>query len=243
MEVMPLADRQLARNNRAKASHSQTARQALAAVSPRGLFDSVQPENARLMLLAAVSAFARHGYHATTTREIASILGLSPAAVYAHFPTKADLLYEASLRANEDVRNLLKEVITQEREPVAVIAAIVRASVLWHAEEHIFANAVNSNFRALDEERLAPIMKLRREVTATVQHEIRKGVSSGVFRPLDIKGATIALLRMVDVASWYSDKGPMSPEQLADIYVDLILHMLCAEPADMPPARSIQPGS
>jgi hypothetical protein len=110
------------------------------------------------------------------------------------------------------------------------IAAVVRVSVLWHAEEHVFANAINSNFRALDEEHLAPIMTMRREVTAMVQNEIKRGVKTGVFRALDIKGATIALLRMVDVAPWYSEKGPMSPERLADVYVDLIMHMLCADP-------------
>jgi hypothetical protein len=44
---------------------------------------------------------------------------------------------------------------------------------------------------------------------------------------------------MADVVSSYSDKGPM--RQLADIYVDLILHMLCAEPADITPSRFISP--
>lgn len=222
--------RELAKSNSTARSRLKS-RAALEAVSPRGLFDGVQPDNARLILLAAVAAFARRGYHATTTREIASALELSPAAVYSHFPTKADLLYEASLRGNEAILGLLKEAIAEVETPLERIAAVVRVSVLWHAEEHVFANAVNSNFRALDADHLAPIMKLRREVTAMVQTEIRRGVKSGVFRPLDIKGATIGLLRMVDVAPWYSEKGPMTPARLADVYVDLILHMLCADPA------------
>jgi AcrR family transcriptional regulator len=91
------ARRELAKNNSTKTSRRKS-REALETVSPRGLFDNVQPGNARLILLAAISAFARHGYHATTTREIASALDLSPAAVYSHFPTKADLLFEATLR-------------------------------------------------------------------------------------------------------------------------------------------------
>jgi AcrR family transcriptional regulator len=209
---------------------SGASREALEAISPSGLFDHIQPENARLILLAAVAAFARHGYHATTTREIAGALHLSPAAVYSHFPTKADLLFEASLRGNEEILRQLKEAVGQVDDATERITAIVRVSVLWHANGHVFTHAINSNFRALDDERLEPIMKLRREVTAMVQKEIKRGVRSGVFRPLDIRGATTALLRMVDVAPWYSERGPMSPERLADIYVDLILHMLCAEP-------------
>lgn len=221
------ARRELAKNGKTSSSRRKS-REALEALSPRGLFDNIEPDNARLILLAAIAAFARHGYHATTTREIASALDLSPAAVYSHFPTKADLLFEASLRGNEEIVRLLKEALANAEGPVDRISAIVRASVLWHAEEHVSANAINSNFRSLDKEHLGPIMKLRREVTAMVQSEIKRGVKSGVFRQLDIKGATVALLRMVDVAPWYSEKGPMTPERLADVYLDLIMHMLCA---------------
>ena len=221
-----------ARREAAKAARGRSRTksvEALEAVDPRGLFKNVEPENARLMLLAAIVAFSRRGYHATTTREIASALNLSPAAVYSHFPTKADLLFEASLRGNQEIVRVLKQAIAGTTTPIERVTAIVRASVKWHAEEHVSANAINSNFRALDADRLAVIMKLRREVTAMVQTEIKRGVKAGVFRDLDVKGATVALLRMVDVAPWYSEKGPMSPERLADVYVDLVLHMLCAD--------------
>lgn len=206
----------------------EASRAALEDAYPQGLFDDVQPENARLMLLAAINAFARHGYHATTTREIANALHLSPAAVYSHFPTKADLLFEATLRGNREILERLKVAVAEAEDPVGRIEAIVRVSVLWHAGHHVFAHAINSNFRALDEARLAPILTLRRSVTTLVQTQIRRGVAEGVFRQVDIKGATIALLRMVDVAPWYSEKGPLTPERLADVYVDLILHMLGA---------------
>jgi len=192
------------------------------------LLDSVEPLNARLILLAAVAAFARHGYHATTTREIAAALELSPAAIYSHYPTKADLLFEVSLRGNDDVLQLLREAVRSADSPVERIASIVRVSVRWHAEEHTFANAINTNIRALDRDHLDPIIKIRKKVTELVLGEIQRGVKTGDFRVADVKGATIALLRMVDVSPWYSEQGSMSPQRLADVYVDLILNMLCA---------------
>ncbi len=219
--------RELAKTGRTPSSRRKS-REALEALSPRRLFDNIEPDNARLILLAAIGVFAGRGYHAATTREIASALDLSPAAVYSHFPTKADLLFEVSLRGNAEIVRLLKVAVADVEGPVERITAIVRASVLWHAEEHISANAINSNFRFLNEEQLAPIMKLRREATAMVQSEIKRGVKAGVFRQLDVKGATIALLRMVDIAPWYSETGPMTPERLAEVYIDLILHMLSA---------------
>ena len=117
----------------------------------------------------------------------------------------------------------------------------LRSPTAWPApprsmRRHAFASRISTHacvsltiMRAGIPSERAVIMKLRREVTAMVQTEIKRGVKAGVFRDLDVKGATVALLRMVDVAPWYSEKGPMSPERLADVYVDLILHMLCAD--------------
>src|SRR5690606_25495504 len=43
-------------------------------------------EVARRLVASAVESFARRGYHATTTRDISVGAGLSPAALYVHFP-------------------------------------------------------------------------------------------------------------------------------------------------------------
>ncbi|WP_309117844.1 helix-turn-helix domain-containing protein, partial [Saccharothrix sp.] len=48
------------------------------------------------MLIAAAAAFAGRGYHATTTRDIAAQAGMSPAAVYIHYRSKEDLLFQIS---------------------------------------------------------------------------------------------------------------------------------------------------
>ncbi len=49
----------------------------------------------------AAELFARHGYHATSIRDIARELGVTPGAVYAHFPSKSRILlavYEEGVR-------------------------------------------------------------------------------------------------------------------------------------------------
>jgi len=49
----------------------------------------------------AADLFARNGYHATSIRDIARALGVTPGAVYAHFPSKARILlavYETGVR-------------------------------------------------------------------------------------------------------------------------------------------------
>lgn len=53
---------------------------ALAAEAPRRFLD------------VAARLFARDGYHAVSMRDIARALGVTPGAVYAHFPSKASVL-------------------------------------------------------------------------------------------------------------------------------------------------------
>src|SRR5919109_2003429 len=64
-------------------------------------WEEVTPEAARRLLVAAVEAFAERGYHATTTRDIAGRAGMSPAALYIHYKTKEELLFQISKVGHE----------------------------------------------------------------------------------------------------------------------------------------------
>jgi AcrR family transcriptional regulator len=201
-------------------------------VSPRGVFDEVMPKGSRRFLMAAVLAFAGRGYHATTTRDIASLAGSSPAGIYTYYATKADLLYEIAVIAHDRILQDIEAAVASAEDPVGRVAAMARASVLWHAEEHVLARVVNADFRALDVTRVAKIMKVRRTISQIVRKEVERGVEAKVFHVQHIDGTVIAMLRLMDVAPWYNDRGPMSPSELADVYVELILKMLGASTAD-----------
>src|SRR5215469_4842016 len=53
----------------------------------------IESPSIRRILLAAVDSFAKTGFHAASTRDIAKKAKLSPAAVYVHFQSKEELLY------------------------------------------------------------------------------------------------------------------------------------------------------
>jgi AcrR family transcriptional regulator len=65
------------------------------------LWEGVQPEPARRLLVAGLGLFAAQGFHGTTTRDIAARAGMSPAALYVHYRTKEDLLFRISRIAHE----------------------------------------------------------------------------------------------------------------------------------------------
>lgn len=214
-----------------------------AEVSPRGMFNSVEPPGSRRFLLAAATAFAGRGYYATTTREIAQLAGSSPAGMYTYFATKADLLYAISIITHEYVLGVMRNGLDVGSKPAERIRGLVKASVAYHAEEHFVVSAVNRDFRALDVGQLADVLKLRREMKRMVVAEVQQGIDESVFRVSHVEGASIALLRMMDVAPWFSERGPMTPTALGDVYADLVLQMLGCEPGTAATERILSPQS
>lgn len=56
------------------------------------------------ILNVAEKLFMTKGYHATSTRQITEILGVSQPTIYYHFKNKEDIYYHVILRLSEDVR-------------------------------------------------------------------------------------------------------------------------------------------
>ena len=86
--------------------------------------DSVTDAPHRL-LEAAAEAFADRGFHATTTRDIASRAGLSPAGVYVHFASKEELLYQLSREGHEVARDMLLAAADGADSPTEALRAIM----------------------------------------------------------------------------------------------------------------------
>src|SRR4051794_2731329 len=102
----------------------------------------ITPDAARRLVIAAVEAFAERGYHATTTRDIAGRAGMSPAALYIHYKTKEELLYQISVVGHRLSLGLLQDAAGAEGPPAGRLADAVRAFVRWHAEHHTTGRVV-----------------------------------------------------------------------------------------------------
>src|SRR3954452_19690864 len=92
----------------------------------------VTPDAARRLVTAAVEAFAERGYHATTTRDIAGRAGMSPAALYIHYKTKEELLYQISSVGHRLALRLLEDAAATPGAPADRLATAVRAFARWH---------------------------------------------------------------------------------------------------------------
>ena len=186
------------------------------------------------LLQAGAEAFAERGFHATTTRDIATRAGLSPAGLYVHYPSKQALLAQLSLTGHRAALELVGRALSGPGSPTERVHRMVREFVTWHAENHLVARVVQYELRSLDAPALAEVTAVRRRLEDVVEAVIDEGVADGAMRADVPRASTRAVLSLaVDVARWFDPRGRDSAADVGRVYADLALRMLGAEP----PAR------
>jgi AcrR family transcriptional regulator len=188
-----------------------------------------RPEAARRLLNAAVESFAARGFHATTTRDIATGAGMSPAALYIHYTSKAAVLADISRSGHTATLALVEEAVAASDQPREQMRRLVEDFTAWHARGHTVGRIVNYELRALPEADFAVVAELRRRIEDTVKQVIENGIATGAFTSSDPRTTARAITGLgIDVARWYSERSTETPEQLGIRYGELVLRMLGA---------------
>jgi len=178
---------------------------------------------------AAAHAFADKGFHATTTRDIASGAGLSPAGVYVHFGSKEELLFNLSRTGHESALRLLRTAIADGGTPSEQLHNIMARFSEWHADGYQVARVVQYEHHHLTVEHHAEVLALRKEMDALVRDVLDRGVADGTFTVDDSADTALALLSIVvDVARWYSPTIRRSPKEIGETNAALALRLVGA---------------
>jgi AcrR family transcriptional regulator len=179
------------------------------------------------LMMAAADAFADRGFHATTTRDIASRAGLSPAGVYVHFTSKEDLLFELSRRGHQTARDQLVAAAEAAGSPQEALRSLIAGFSRWHAEHHQLGRIVQYEFRHLTPEHRDTVLALRKEIDKVVRDVLRDGVAAGEFEVDDVPSTALALLSLaVDVARWYSPEIRRTPADIARTNGELAVRLV-----------------
>lgn len=182
----------------------------------------------RRLLTSAVRCFAANGYHATTTRDIATGVGLSPAALYVHFRSKELVLFEIMRAAHERALACIKDPSIEAAGGAAErLAAMVSRYTAWHARHHVAARVSQYELPGLTPEHYDEIIKLRHLTNDVFRAAVEHGATEGAFAPGDVNRLVRGMLSLsIDLVRWYRLDGPDSPEQLGDFYAELALRMV-----------------
>ncbi|GAB2832646.1 TetR/AcrR family transcriptional regulator [Actinocorallia aurea] len=186
------------------------------------------PATARRLLVAGLEAFGENGYHGTSTRAIALRAGMSPAALYMRFPTKEDLLFEIARTGHEvHLARLRAAADAAGADPSARVAAIVEASVRFHAEHHSLARTIQYEHPSLTPDHQRALLGIRRDTESLLAAAVAEGVATGAFAPDDPSTTALALMSLaIDVSRWYPAQRRRTPTEIAETYTSLALRLL-----------------
>jgi hypothetical protein len=69
----------------------------------------------------------------------------------------------------------------------------------------------------------AQAAKAKREYDRTIERVVREGIAAGAFRDLPPTMVVFGILGMCNwLHTWYRPDGPLSPEQIADVFVTVL---------------------
>lgn len=188
-------------------------------------------ESTNRLLKAALESFSELGYHGTTTRDIAAKAGLSPAALYVYYESKAQILFLLIRRTHEELLDLLEQAADPQSDPAERLSSLVTAHVGFHAHRAMEARVANHELPALSPGDIRVVMRLRRRIEQLFVSAIEEGIAAGLFRKRDIKATTFAILSLgIGVSRWFKQRGSLSPDQLGAAYAELVRDMVGGGP-------------
>lgn len=189
------------------------------------------PGTRERILTAATAAFARSGFHATSIRSIAAAARTSTSALYVHFASKEEVLYEITRNGHDELQSRLNESLTGD-DPLHNLESWMHAFVLFHTQEPTVARMVNHELPALTPTHLADIERARRDLNKALSSLIETTAKLGLLRVEDTRIATAAVLSLgIDVARWFDPDREWSGDDLASRYTVLALRMLDVDAA------------
>jgi AcrR family transcriptional regulator len=178
------------------------------------------------LLQAAVEAFAEKGFTATTTRDIATRAGMSPAAVYVHHDTKESLLFTVSVEGHQAALTVIRTAAGIDGDHVARLRQMVREFSTWHAVNSRVGRIVQYEFDALTPEHRAEIADYRRQIERVMRDVLSAGIADGAFDVVDVPGTARAILSLsIDLVRWFSPRGSTPADDIAQLHAELAVRM------------------
>jgi AcrR family transcriptional regulator len=177
----------------------------------------------------ALRLFGERGYHAVSVRDLAEVLGVQPAALYAHARSKRHLLFELVRIGYETHRDWLRDALLDAgREPAEQVKALVTAHVLVHLRYRDLARVVAREFRSLGPDEQQQLMEVQRQSWDLMEAVISRGVKLGAFAAetdidLAISGTTAMGVR---AAEWWVPGRYPSAEYIAEGYANFAVKIL-----------------
>jgi TetR/AcrR family transcriptional regulator, cholesterol catabolism regulator len=170
----------------------------------------------------ATRLFRERGFHATSMQDLAEALGMNRGSLYHYIESKDDLLWAIVDDGFQTLEDRVLPLLDSEAPGTERLAAAIAAHLSVAAERRDELTLLHMERRALSPERRAEVIRRRDAYEAGFRRAIGDGVAAGELRPVDERLASIALLSICNwFTQWYRPDGPMTPDEIADVFTSL----------------------
>jgi AcrR family transcriptional regulator len=202
-----------------------------------------QREAKRLAILrAAARIFAERGYHTTSVADVADALGVSKPVLYYYLKNKEDILFACSRIATEQLQEALEGVRNAPGTGWDKLRMLFRSYARVMCTDFGICLIRSTTPGSLPPEMRERLYVGRRRLNSEVERIIAQGIADGSIRSLHPRLASFALFGAFNwISNWYRPDGPMSPESIADAFLDLFVRGMAPAREDSTGAADARP--
>jgi len=194
---------------------------------------------------AALELFSRHGYSATSVREIAAEAGLGKGTIYEYYTNKEALFLEAVKEWMVGYNQLVFDKLDNLKDPIEKLYAIVEIKAEFMTPDNMAtARMILEILKhtlmkgGVIHERHDIMKEYYVKTQKIVVNVLLEGISNGLFKPelaKDLEKIAINFVAFADAIGWpCSFLGDIDLKEQIDFYMKSMLEFLCIDtrPAD-----------
>lgn len=169
------------------------------------------------IITTSAKLFRQKGFEAASMRDIAAELGIEAASLYSHIKSKDEILETICFRMADELIKAIDEVNDVYFNAEEKLATAIKNHVKIVTGDLDSSTVFLREWRRLPASKLAEFVKLRNRYEDGFMHILINGENENVFEAPDKKFAALTILSAVNwITEWYSPKGNMTPDEIAE---------------------------
>lgn len=192
-------------------------------------------------LAAALKRFSRHGYAATSTREICGDLGLAHSAIYNYFPSKEAVILAIEEREMTKMQAGLEAVLAENsgRSAIDRLRIAIRYTFGVAARDKAAWRLMTEMLRSLKPRNRSAVIARRDRYERVIRELIEEAVAEGDLPPQDVRLASLYLFGIAEgISGWFKDDGLLDVSTLSTHAADFVIRAMISVAPTLQSERS-----
>jgi AcrR family transcriptional regulator len=187
------------------------------------------------ILSEAERIFARKGYEGASMRDIAVACGISKALLYHHFANKEEIYSLVTVGSTDELYLFVRDRIPSGPPSARIRAFMVATAEYFRRYRWAWIASTTAFWNDPARHRQKERMTRRDRYENFLRGLIEEAIEAGEIRKLDVPMAGRMILSSLNwMHRWYNPNKSLTPEQIADVYFDLVFNGLRAGGVSLP---------